>query len=254
LSPPARLYQRLLAMDQQEATELAGKFLEEHSLQELYDEMVLPALVMAEQDCQSGALDEDKHRAILQNIRFLVDEMAGHNEELKRKREEKGSCHPGGDTAERRTPGLISGEIAVLCIPARGEADEIAAVMLKQLLNEKGAAARTFSASSLAAEKMDLIRQEKAGVACVSAVPPLGIFPAHHLCKRLAAEFPELRLVAGVWHAKSVVQDFLRRVPAISPDHVATSFREAVERILPLASTAGTRTNQPLAASNSKET
>ena len=57
LDPEVKFYQRLLARDPEEATELAEEFLEEGSLEKLYDSVILPALGHAEQDRLRGALD-----------------------------------------------------------------------------------------------------------------------------------------------------------------------------------------------------
>ena len=52
----ALIYQRLLAMDETEAKAVAESYLKEHSLEELYDLVLIPTLTMAEQDRHKGAL------------------------------------------------------------------------------------------------------------------------------------------------------------------------------------------------------
>src|SRR5438270_2305487 len=52
----ARIYQRLLAMDNQEARAVADHYLKDHSLVQLYDSVLIPALTMAEHDRHKGAL------------------------------------------------------------------------------------------------------------------------------------------------------------------------------------------------------
>jgi predicted PurR-regulated permease PerM len=42
LDPPERIYQRLLALDQEEAVELAQQYAKEHSTEALYDEVLIP--------------------------------------------------------------------------------------------------------------------------------------------------------------------------------------------------------------------
>ena len=61
LEPPERVYQRLLAMDQEEATELAREYLREMDLERVYDEVLNPALAMAEHDRHRGR-PTDRHR------------------------------------------------------------------------------------------------------------------------------------------------------------------------------------------------
>ncbi len=62
LSPEVKFYQRLLARDPDEATELAEEYLEDGSLDKLYDSVILPALVHAEQDRLRGSLHRSSRR------------------------------------------------------------------------------------------------------------------------------------------------------------------------------------------------
>ena len=75
LPPEARFYQRLLALDPEEAADIAEEYLKENSLESLYDKVLLPALRLAEQDRHQGDLDETKERFILNAMRELVDEL-----------------------------------------------------------------------------------------------------------------------------------------------------------------------------------
>src|SRR5947209_4727111 len=50
LKPETRFYQRLLAMDLEEATEVAAEYMKGRSLEEFYDQVAIPALILAEQD------------------------------------------------------------------------------------------------------------------------------------------------------------------------------------------------------------
>jgi hypothetical protein len=57
LAAEAQQYQRLLAMDQQEARSVVDVILKFRTLIELYDLIFIPALSLAEQDRHSGAID-----------------------------------------------------------------------------------------------------------------------------------------------------------------------------------------------------
>ena len=75
LSPPQRLYQRLLALDQEEAAEVVDDFLEDRSLDALYDEVVMPALGLAELDRHEGRLDDERQDFIRTTLRGVVDHL-----------------------------------------------------------------------------------------------------------------------------------------------------------------------------------
>src|SRR5205807_5115515 len=136
LTPETRFYQRLLAMDVEEATEVAEQFLKGKSLEELYDALLVPALTLAEEDRHRGRLDEEREQFVFKTTRVLVDDLAARAEQLVNGN--KSSRGPARQEAPSRENGIQSGELAALCIPARDEADEIAAQMLVQLLNRSG--------------------------------------------------------------------------------------------------------------------
>src|ERR1019366_7253669 len=56
----AKFYQRLLAMDDQEARGVIDRYLSGHSLLQLCDSVIVPALTLAEHDRHKGALDPDR--------------------------------------------------------------------------------------------------------------------------------------------------------------------------------------------------
>jgi hypothetical protein len=75
LSPPERVYQRLLAMDQEEVTDLAQDYMKEKSLEQVYDDMLMPALAMAEQDRHRGRLDDRRQVFIRKALRDVIEEL-----------------------------------------------------------------------------------------------------------------------------------------------------------------------------------
>ena len=60
LEPKERLYQRLLAGDPEEATDYAEETLEEEYLVDFYQDVVIPALLLAEQDRARGVMADDQ--------------------------------------------------------------------------------------------------------------------------------------------------------------------------------------------------
>lgn len=227
LPPAARFYQRMLALDFEEAAEIAEKSLKHKPLAETYDEVVLPALAMMEEDRHRGRLDESQQELIFENARMLVEDLAQRADE---------GANPGRDAgaAEARNPVLAdSAAPPVMCIPARDEADEIAAAMIGEILERRGINARVLSSEYLAGEAVDHLDREKAVVACVAAVPPLGYMHARYLCRRLRGVFPNLKLVGAVF-AEPGGEDLRQRHPPIPADELASSLCEAVNAVVNL--------------------
>ena len=190
-----RLYQRLLALDEEEAVEIVEKYIELNSLAAAYDNVMLPTVRMAEQDCRSGTMDDTRRAAIYQLIRRTLGEID-------------------------ETPPLPEAAIVpVLCLPASSQADELIAIMLVHLLEKRGIPARVLSSKSLASELTEKAVASHAPVICVSALPPSSTMPATYLCKRLRAQLPTGRIVVGIW-GEADVERRAQRLKRVSVDAV----------------------------------
>ncbi len=80
--PKKRVYQRLLAGDQEEATELLDEYLEHTPLVEVYDTVLIPALALAETHWHRGELDEGRHKFILQSLKEMIEDRGERQQEL----------------------------------------------------------------------------------------------------------------------------------------------------------------------------
>jgi len=219
LPPHSRFYQRLLALDPEEATEVAEEYLATTSLAELYDAVLLPALSLAEQDRHQGNLDDVKQQFILQTTREIVEEIG--------ERVVKASDEV--EQVSERAPRIAPAQSAViLCLPARDEADELAGMMLVQLLCQRGLAARVVSNKTLSSEMMEQVQAESSAVVCVSALPPFAAMHARYLCKRLRPRFPQLRIIVGLWLAGNIGEKTQQRLTATGIDKLVTTLGDAV--------------------------
>lgn len=226
LPPHARFYQRLLAMDPEEAMEVAEDYLATSTLQDLYDTILVPALRLAEQDRHSGDLDEAKQLFVVQTLRSIAEELG-----------EVASQAP----SERGKPldaVAINQKAALLCLPARDEADEIVGVMLAQLLKQCGVSMQVASVQTLSGEMIQRIKAESVGIVCISALPPLAVTHARYLCKRLRPKFPQLKLVVGIWQLGGIKKKSQDRLSATGIDKVVTTLSGAISELQRLSQTA----------------
>jgi hypothetical protein len=230
LTPEKRFYQRLLASDVEEAAEVVEEFLKGKSLEELYDAVIVPALGLAEEDCLSGQLDDEQQDFVFHNARLLVEDIAPRAHDIIAGG--NGSKHRGDGQAPVRDGASAP---RVLSLPAHGEADEIAALMLGQLLEARGISAKTVSASALASERLEEAAGERIEVVCVSTVAPDGCLHARYLCKRLREQFPDLRIVAAIL-IRVEARDVRKRELSISANEVAVTLGEAAQQIQSLVS------------------
>jgi hypothetical protein len=132
LEPPSQLYQRMLSMEFEDMLDLAEKRIEEHSLEEFYENVFVPALLLAELDRHKGTLSEARQRFIFQASRELIDE-------LERQDDQARVDNPDPAAKVRVAPAVAMPAVPfVLGVPARDEADEIVAHLVAHLLRRRG--------------------------------------------------------------------------------------------------------------------
>ena len=217
LPPAACYYQRLLALDEDEAQEVAETYLKEKTLEELYDELLIPALSLAEQDRHQHALDEDREKFIYQTTKDLIEEMAARSL-----------------TSKIETALSPDSQVTILCVPARDESDELVGLMVAQLLQHLGHNAKAIPIGTLETT-LTLIKQSQPDVLFVSAFPPFGIGRARALCRRVRREFPPLKIVLGFWSPAADAVKIQERLGNDCVDYVVSNLRQA-ELQIPLVS------------------
>src|SRR5262245_32420194 len=73
LRPAARYYQRLLARDRCEAEAVVKEYLAEHPIEDLFDRVLVPALVLVRRGRKAGELRPEDEEFILRTTREIVD-------------------------------------------------------------------------------------------------------------------------------------------------------------------------------------
>jgi predicted PurR-regulated permease PerM len=218
LREDARFYQRLLAKDQEEAENLAEDYTKEHSLADTFDNVIVPALGLAEQDKQHGAIPEDEQTFIIEATSEIIHDLM---ETLQEAGMESSAEPTNGE------PKLAK----VLCIPAKDEADELAGQMLAILLNKKGVETKALSAKTLLTEYLEEVEKNNTNIICVSCVPPSGLRHARYVCKRLRTRFPELKIIVGIWNSPEEIQSVKDRLLPVAVETIVVTLQQAAEQI-----------------------
>jgi hypothetical protein len=113
----------------------------------------------------------------------------------------------------------------VVCLPACSEADELAALMLAQLLERSGMSLRGAFVKGPDQRDGDQAGHERCLDPVVSTVPPTPWCAASYLCKRLKVRLPEARLTVGVWHeVESELDRRRQRFERVQVDDVFSRF------------------------------
>jgi predicted PurR-regulated permease PerM len=218
LPPSARFYQRLIALDADDAGKVARAFQDEHRLIPTYETLFMPALRQIERDRQDEVLEEDRAAAVWEMLGDLIEEADD--------REPQEAVPPG---VERRGPATV------ICLPARDEGDALAAGMLARAIEAAGGTARALSLSDLGGDIAAIIRDAEARVVCVSAVPPFAARHAKLRRRQVTLRVPEVQVLTGLW-----VGDRAADPPTQSPsakrvappnDQIVTTLSGMVDRV-----------------------
>jgi predicted PurR-regulated permease PerM len=227
LLPEQCFYQRLLAMDQEEARAIAEAYLKENSLESLYESILLPAVKLAEHDHHADDLEDSSIRFMFRSVKELIEDLGD---------EYGGDLAPhAAEDGPYRKRSQVDGTLQgsnIACIPASSGADEVVAAMLAQLLRHAGFRAREFRAG-LPEAMLAEVSQRDYGIACVSSISPFAVSEGRSVCRRLRAISPGLRIVMGLWSFDS--DTARQRLGPNCSGLVSTTLSDALTQIRQLA-------------------
>ena len=223
LLPEQCFYQRLLAMDQEEARSIAENHLKENSLESLYESIILPALKLAEHDHQTEGVDDTARRFMFRNVRELIEDLGDQYAEDR---------HTAGAEDDAYRPpaptDVAMSKTNTACIAANSGADELVTMMLVQLLEQSGIGSRQFRADLSDADLTELSKNGYAAV-CISSISPFAMGEARWLCRRLRAGVSALPVVIGLWSFES--NRARQRLGPACSGLVATTLADALAQI-----------------------
>ena len=224
LSPQVNFYQRLLALDDDEARDIAARYLKENPIGNLYESVLIPALGLAEKDRHMNVLDETRSKFIHQSTRELIEELYEGSQ---------AAPIPGTDVSGTDGSSAIAVDVRalsgkrIICIPVRDEADEIVATMAMQLLRRAGCNADALPVSPIST-MFEQLEQLQPAVICVSALPPFAAGRARALCRQLRQRHPKAKIVLGLWEFPGGVAKAQERVGVGCADIIGTSLAQIV--------------------------
>ncbi len=210
------LYQRLLALDYDDAAVIVENFLREHPSEEIYDGLLLPALCYVKADRRRGVLSETQERFVFDSLGTLHEEWVSE---------------AAGSGAQSST----AAKILLLGCPADGEADEMALYFLRVLLDVQRFECEIVGPATLAAETAARVGERSPAAVVIAALPPGGLAQTRYLCKRLRRTFPQLKIIVLRWALAEDRQQDRESCLAAGADNVALTMPEARGQIGNLA-------------------
>lgn len=248
LPPSVRYYQRMLALDADEPGELAEEYLRDHTVEDFFERVLLPAVRLAEGDRHHHTMDEERQAFFVEHTRRIIDDVADHPDpeprsagsaarSLARRISERVG---GAGVVIEREPEPVTlapadAPAAVLCVPVHDAGDGLGAAMMSVLLRRRGIAAKAIPSGRLMGELLDEIgRTPGAGIVSLSAVPPYAMNHLRYAAKRIRARFPQVRIVAGLWDETTEPRTLDPRLTEAGADAVVTTMKQAVAATVPL--------------------
>jgi hypothetical protein len=185
------------------------------------DGVALRGLALADTDWSREALEPDRLEQLRAAIGTLLDELAENP------REEVAPARP-TDWAEQG---------AVLCLPARGPLDDVAARFAALVLGRDGFGAVALGPGALDAANIDQLNPVRVRFVCLSVLEEgNSISGVRTSLRRLARHLPEARVAVGVWNA-APDSAMLAALRADGPaDVIVTSLGEALAQVEAYAS------------------
>jgi hypothetical protein len=235
-------YQRLVARDQDEAVELVEDTLQTHSIEEVYEAVLVPALYAAKKDQARANLTADDMHFIVQATQEIVEDL---------------SLRPPPnalpDTSAAATPAPDTdapplAKVPMVFCPAHDEADALVLLMLQHLLDPTRYDVEILPTTILTSEVVSLVEQQGVGLMCLGALAPGGIAQTRYLCLRLRARFPDLKIVVGRWGGTGNGAESHDLLRAASADYVETTLHETCARLRQLGGIHLPTTSQAAAA------
>ncbi len=190
LEPAETFYQRALEGHAKELVAQARKAVGHSSLAQYYDQVAMRGLALAQADLSRDTLAFERLEAIHRQIEALLSLLAGG---------------PGaGAQGRAAAPGPEwQAEGAVLCIPGRGQLDDLAATMAVQVLQDAGFAARNESNAVLGAGRGEATHLGDVRLCCLSVLEQgSSASSIRYLLRRIQRQMPHAAVVVCLWHAE----------------------------------------------------
>ena len=231
LPPTARFYQRLLAQDPDEAEEIAEEFISGRSLEALYDELIVPSLVMAERDRQRGSLTGERLTAVADAVRTIIEDYADWQPPAESPAEADGRAE--ATPAEPAPPPAPVGPIGdpVLCIGGRSLPDELAAAMLAQLLQRRGFRVARAAAATLERNELPSVSGTPVRILAICSLHSSAILQIRRIVRRLRPRLGSARIIACILNGQLSERTTAEAAAGTTADFAAGALADAVAQI-----------------------
>ncbi|MFN8601833.1 MAG: AI-2E family transporter [Candidatus Binatia bacterium] len=215
LEPDVRLYQRLLAGDDEEAREVFAEYARLQPEGDAFDELLLPVLVRTSADRANQRLTADEEQRLHRAARRLL-----------------AAASRGDAVATAKDSAALP---RILGVPASTAGDVLVLQILAHELARDPVVIERLWPGMGSLELLATVENAAPDVVCIAALPPRGAVAARYLCRRLRRQFPALTIVVlapdGLEESGTGTGSALANAGA---NAVVEGIRAAREALLPL--------------------
>ena len=221
LPQDVRYYQRLLALDQDGASEIVEEALKARPRAEVFDTVLIPALSKAERDLAREELDDREAAFILRVTSDIVDELEGVPDITLT----SAAIAPAADGSPPK-------RISIAGIPAHDASDALILRMLAQLVAPAGCTIEVITGRDSALKVAEAVAGLAPDLIVLSHLPPVGLTPARYLVRRLRARFESLPILVGRWGESGDAAGAAEGLTSVGATKVTFSLTQARDQIL----------------------
>jgi predicted PurR-regulated permease PerM len=215
-------YQRLIAIETSEVSTLINNHLKTNDLTNVFDSVFIPILSAAETDRRNEILEDDQVAFLHQNIQDILND-------IKNQTDLKVISKTNITELENKSSNEEI-EYKVLCVPAAHEREELASIMLSEIISRL-----SFTADLLTNYNNDPIlnslKDNAYDLVCISLVAPFPITQARKLCAEIHSVAPHLKIMLGLWGMIGSSLGIEKKLKTNKADSVVSSLSEAVSEL-----------------------
>jgi predicted PurR-regulated permease PerM len=211
LSPEVTYYQRLLARDQDEATQLALTQAKATSPAQVFDEILIPSLISVRRDREREDATMADEQFVLRATHEIAEDLGEQQAEALEQ------------TKDVAADPKVFTRISILGCPGDDEADVLALQMLREILDPTKFDMEILTSKTVSSEVVTQVEEKSPAVIIVGALPPGGLARTRYLCKRLRAKVPDAKILIGRWGLKENVKADEELLTDAGADQIATT-------------------------------
>ena len=212
-------YQRLIAIETSEVSAIINNHLKTNDLTNVFDSVFIPILSAAETDRRNEILEEDQVTFLHQNIYDILADIKSQNDLIVISK---------SNITEIETKSINDeANYKVLCVPAAHEREELASIMLSEIISRLYFTADVLTNYDTEAV-LNAIKSTDYDLVCISLVAPFPVTLARKLCDEIRTTNPKLKIMFGMWGMMGNNLGIEKKLKSNKADNIVSSLSEAV--------------------------